>query len=526
MNTVSVQSGGAELQTGFGLPPIRRRAGGTAATGPRIAARTLRGKLPALCRPAGLFQHGQVDHLSRDWSAQTRKIGAWLQSLGLAKGDRVAVMMPNILQNPDRHLWHPARRSDGRERQSALYAARAGASAARFRRQGDLRARKFRPYRGAGARTTPMSAMSSSARSATCWAPRGTSSISSCARSRSSCRPGRSRGHQDFQAGAGRRRAAAAETGRALGASDIAFLQYTGGTTGIAKGAMLTHANLLANKQQLCSGWTPPIINKQRPEVLTFVCALPLYHIFALTVNSLMGMSLGAHNVLIANPRDIPAFVKELRQASLRYLPGPQHAVQRADEQSGFRQARPLALVLHAWRRHGGAAAGCRTLAEDDRRLDHRGLRPFRNLAGCQRQPLRHAEFTGTIGLPLPSTDIDIRDDDGNSLPLGEVGEICIRGPQVMAGYWQQPDETAKVMTADGFFRSGDMGFMDDARLYQDRRPQEGHDPRLRLQRLSQRDRGSGGDASGHPRRRRDRRCRTSIPARPSSSSSSGRIRP
>ena len=134
-------------------------------------------------------------------------------------------------------------------------------------------------------------------------------------------------------------------------------------------------------------------------------------------------------------------------------------------------------------------------------------------------------EFTGTIGLPLPSTEIAIRDDDGNDLPLGEVGEICIRGPQVMAGYWNRPDETAKVMTADGFFKSGDMGFMDAERLHQDRRPQEGHDPRFRLQRLSERTRGSRGRSIRACSKWRRSACRTSIPARCRSCSSSGRTR-
>lgn len=244
---------------------------------------------------------------------------------------------------------------------------------------------------------------------------------------------------------------------------DIAFLQYTGGTTGVSKGAVLTHANLLANRAQIEMWLNADFANKPKPEVLNFVCALPLYHIFALTVNSLMGIALGGNNYMIANPRDIPAFIKELSTFKPHIFPGLNTLFNAMMNNADFKKLdfSSLRFVL------GGGMAVQRPVAERWRELtgctitEGYGLSETSPVATVNR--LDAAEFSGTIGLPLPSTEISIRDDAGNNLPSGEVGEICIRGPQVMAGYWQRPDETAKVMTADGYFRSGDMGFMDEA---------------------------------------------------------------
>jgi long-chain acyl-CoA synthetase len=241
---------------------------------------------------------------------------------------------------------------------------------------------------------------------------------------------------------------------------DTAFLQYTGGTTGVSKGAVLTHANLLSNMEQI-KLWIEPIFHvRKRPEQLVFICALPLYHIFALTVNGLMGIALGGHNVLIANPRDIPAFVKELGKYRVHIFPGLNTLFNALMNNPDFAKLDLSGLLLTL----GGGMAVQRPVAERWQAMtgcaitEGYGLSETSPVATANR--FDRAEFTGTIGLPLPSTEIDIRDDAGNALPLGEVGEICIRGPQVMAGYWQRPDETAKVMTADGFFRSGDIGFM------------------------------------------------------------------
>ena len=247
-----------------------------------------------------------------------------------------------------------------------------------------------------------------------------------------------------------------------VGQDDVAFLQYTGGTTGVSKGATLLHRNILANVQQTELWLESAYTKRPRPERQIFVCPLPLYHIYALTVNAFMGMRLGAENILIANPRDIPAFVKELAKYPINVFPGLNTLFNALLNNEDFQKLdfKPLFLTF------GGGMAVQRTVAERWQKLtgiiisEGYGLSETSPVATTNRFDAE--AFTGTIGLPIPSTDIVIRDEDGKDLPLGEVGEICIRGPQVMAGYWNRPDETAKVMTADGFFKSGDMGFMDE----------------------------------------------------------------
>ncbi len=243
---------------------------------------------------------------------------------------------------------------------------------------------------------------------------------------------------------------------------DVAFLQYTGGTTGVSKGATLLHRNVLANVAQLALWVEDAYTVKPKPAHLTYVCALPLYHIFALTVNALMGMQQGAHNILIPNPRDIPGFVKELRKYSFNIFPGLNTLFNALLNNEDFRKLdfKPLILSL------GGGMAVQKGVADRWKALTGNHITEGYGLS--ETSPVATAnkcsspDFTGTIGLPIPSTEIAIRDDEGANLPLGEVGEICIKGPQVMAGYWNRPDETAKVMTRDGFFKSGDMGFMDE----------------------------------------------------------------
>ena len=242
---------------------------------------------------------------------------------------------------------------------------------------------------------------------------------------------------------------------------DVAFLQYTGGTTGVSKGATLLHRNVLANVAQNILWQETAFVKRPKPERSVFVCPLPLYHIYALTVNALMGMYQGAQNILIPNPRDIPAFVGELKKYPINVFPGLNTLFNALLNNEDFRKLDFKPLLPDLRRRHGRAEAGGRPLAASDRRDHLRRLWPVGDVARRNHQPLRRRRFPGTIGLPIPSTEIAIRDDDGNDLPLGEVGEICIRGPQVMAGYWNRPDETEKVMTKDGFFKSGDMGFMD-----------------------------------------------------------------
>ncbi|TGS12762.1 long-chain fatty acid--CoA ligase [Mesorhizobium sp. M2E.F.Ca.ET.209.01.1.1] len=247
-----------------------------------------------------------------------------------------------------------------------------------------------------------------------------------------------------------------------VSSDDIAFLQYTGGTTGVSKGAVLLHRNVLSNVAQNSLWVEDAYAVKPKPAHLNFICALPLYHIFALTVNALMGMQQGAQNVLIPNPRDIPGFVKELAKYPMHIFPGLNTLFNALLNNEEFRQLdfKPLILTL------GGGMAVQKGVAERWKALtgcpvsEGYGLSETSPVATANK--FSSSDFTGTIGLPLPSTEIAIRDDDGNNVPLGEVGEICIRGPQVMAGYWNRPDETAKVMTKDGFFKSGDMGFMDE----------------------------------------------------------------
>jgi len=267
--------------------------------------------------------------------------------------------------------------------------------------------------------------------------------------------PGHTRFNAALRIGAGRKFEPAK-----VGPDDLAFLQYTGGTTGVAKGAMLLHRNVVANVLQLEPWLDCAYKAKARPQNLTFVCALPLYHIFALTVNALMGMRLGAMNLLIPNPRDIPGFAKQLGQQPFHFFPGLNTLFNALLNSPDFRKLDFSSLKLTM----AGGMAVQRVVAERWRELT--GSTIVEGYGLSETSPVATAnlvaatEFSATIGLPIPSTEIAIRDDDGNDLPLGEVGEICIRGPQVMAGYWNRPDETAKVMTADGYFRSGDMGFM------------------------------------------------------------------
>ena len=243
---------------------------------------------------------------------------------------------------------------------------------------------------------------------------------------------------------------------------DIAFLQYTGGTTGVSKGAVLTNSNILSNVSQNSHWVRVAYLAKGRPENLNYVCALPLYHIFALTVNSLMGMEQGAHNILIPNPRDIPGFVAELAKHEVHVFPGLNTLFIALLNNEDFTKLDLSSLVLTL----GGGMAVQRSVAEEWQQLtgcciaEGYGLSETSPVATANR--FDATEFSGNIGLPLPSTDIAIRDDDDNDLPLGEVGEICIRGPQVMAGYWQRPEATAEAMTRDGFFKSGDLGFMNE----------------------------------------------------------------
>ncbi|MDB5909365.1 MAG: Long-chain fatty acid--CoA ligase, partial [Massilia sp.] len=243
--------------------------------------------------------------------------------------------------------------------------------------------------------------------------------------------------------------------------ADIAFLQYTGGTTGVSKGAMLTHRNVVANVLQ-SEAWSQPAMLKPPViEQMTIVCALPLYHIFALTACAMWGMRVGALNILIPNPRDIGGFIKELRKYKINSLPAVNTLYNALLNHPDFGSIDFSALKIA----NGGGMAVQQVVNDKWKAatgvciIEGYGLSETSPVATCNRADLTH--FTANIGLPVPSTDIAILDDDGNPVALGERGEIAIRGPQVMAGYWHRPDETAKVMTPDGYFKSGDVGVMD-----------------------------------------------------------------
>lgn len=240
------------------------------------------------------------------------------------------------------------------------------------------------------------------------------------------------------------------------GHDDVALLQYTGGTTGASKGAILTHGNLLANLLQAFE-WTEGIFEDGREVVVT---ALPLYHIFSLTVNCLLFTKLGGLNVLITNPRDLKGFVGELKKTNFTVMSGVNTLYNGLLNTPGFGQLDFSRLKFAI----GGGAPIQRAVAERWQDLTGRsliegyGLTEASPLVACN--PL-HSSYSGSIGLPMPSTEMVIRDDDNRDLPLGSIGEICVRGPQVMRGYWQHPQETEKVLTPDGWLRTGDIGVMD-----------------------------------------------------------------
>ncbi|MDP9158310.1 MAG: long-chain fatty acid--CoA ligase [Pseudomonadota bacterium] len=246
------------------------------------------------------------------------------------------------------------------------------------------------------------------------------------------------------------------------GPDDIAFLQYTGGTTGVAKGAMLLHRNLIANVLQ-SEVWLEPG-RRNRPDIDQFisVVALPLYHIFALTVCGFLTIRTGGMGILIPNPRDIPGTIKELKGFPINTFPAVNTLYNALLNNPEFAKLDFSKLIAA----NGGGMAVQEAVAKrwfeitGSPIIEGYGLSETSPCVTCN--PVTATEYTGTIGLPFPSTEISIRDDDDREVPLGQPGEVCIRGPQVMAGYWNRPDETAKVMTPDGFFKSGDVGVMDE----------------------------------------------------------------
>jgi long-chain acyl-CoA synthetase len=249
-----------------------------------------------------------------------------------------------------------------------------------------------------------------------------------------------------------------------VGPNDVAFLQYTGGTTGLSKGATLLHRNVIANLLQ-SEVWIQPGLNNPAkgppPDQLVWVCALPLYHIFALTACCLVGMRLGGMNILVPNPRDFPALIKQIRPYKVNIFPAVNTLFNGLAHDAEFRKLDFSSLRVSL----GGGTAVQEAVAKVWLEVTGCPICEAYGLSetspGVSANPTDIDTFTGSIGLPFPSTEIAILDDDGQPVPLGQAGEIAVRGPQVMAGYWQQPEETARVMTPDGFFKTGDIGIMD-----------------------------------------------------------------
>jgi long-chain acyl-CoA synthetase len=243
-----------------------------------------------------------------------------------------------------------------------------------------------------------------------------------------------------------------------VGQEDIAFLQYTGGTTGLSKGATLLHRNILANLEQ-SAAWLAPFLPDRQQVIIT---ALPLYHIFSLTANCLIMLKLGGCNVLITNPRDISGFVKELRKHQFTIFTGVNTLFNALLNHPQFSKLDFSALRCSL----GGGMAVQKGVADRWKQVTGCTLVEAYGLSETSPavciNPLDLKEYNGSIGLPVPSTEVVMRTDDLRDAAIGEPGEICVRGPQVMRGYWQCPDETAKVMTADGFFATGDIGVMDE----------------------------------------------------------------
>jgi len=247
-----------------------------------------------------------------------------------------------------------------------------------------------------------------------------------------------------------------------LDGEDLAVLQYTGGTTGVSKGAELLHRNLVANVLQSEAWNAPALKGVPAQEQLTFVCALPLYHIFAFTINMMLTLRMGGRSILIPNPRDLPAVLAELSKHRIHMFPAVNTLFNALAHHPDFSKVdwSHLVVSLGGGTAVQGAVAKLWLEKTGCPICEGYGLSETSPSASCNL--VTSQAYTGSVGVPIPNTEMKIIDDDGHEVPPGQPGEIAIRGPQVMAGYWQRPDETARVMTADGFFKSGDIGVMDE----------------------------------------------------------------
>ncbi|PRH33691.1 long-chain fatty acid--CoA ligase [Burkholderia gladioli] len=414
--------------------------------------RSYRDRAAFICMGKSL-SYGELD-------AMSRKLGAWFQSRGLARGARIAIMMPNVLQYPvaiaavlragytvvnvnplytPRELEHQLTDSGAEaivilENFAATLQAVIDKTAVKHvvvAAMGDLLGFKGLIVNYVVRKVKKM---------VPAW------QLKSFTRFNAALAEG---ARQTFAA-------------PKLGPDDVAFLQYTGGTTGVAKGATLLQRNIVANVLQ-SEEWHAPAYTKV-PGLSQYitVAALPLYHVFALTVCGFLTMRTGGTALLIPNPRDIGGMFKELKRYSVSTFPAVNTLYNAMLNHPDFGQLDFSKLAVA----NGGGMAIQESVAKrwyektGTPIVEGYGLSETSPVVSCN--PVTATEYTGTIGLPVSSTEISIRDDDGKEVPLGQPGEICIRGPQVMAGYWNRPDETAKVMMADGFFKSGDIGVMDE----------------------------------------------------------------
>ncbi len=405
---------------------------------------------PAYTNMGATITFGDLDRLSRDF-------GAWLQGKGLARGARVAVMMPNCLQYPVA-LFGILRAGFVVVNVNPLYTPRelehqlkdSGAEAI-------VILENFAHVLQAVVAKTPVKHVVIAAlgdllglkgllvnfvlRHVKKMVPRW--DIPGARRFNAALAEGRPNALKPMQ----------------VGHDDLAFLQYTGGTTGVSKGAMLLHRNILANLEQAMA-WIRPFMKENDPQVM--ITALPLYHILSLTANGLLMMKMGGCNVLITNPRDIPGFVKELSRHKFTMLTGVNTLFNALLNHPGFAGLDFSRLRVSL----GGGMAVQKPVADRWKKTTGCTLVEAYGLSETSPavtiNPLDLKDYNGSIGLPISSTELVLRGDDGREVPLGSPGEICVRGPQVMKGYWNSPAETAKVLGPDGFFATGDVGVIDE----------------------------------------------------------------
>jgi long-chain acyl-CoA synthetase len=407
--------------------------------------------LPAFSNLGTEMSFSDADRLSRDFAA-------YLQSLpDLELGDRVAVMLPNVLQYPvavfgilraglvvvnvnplytPRELEHQLTDSGAR---AIIVLENFAATAAEIVERTDVDTvivSKLGDHLPAVRRLLTNFVVKFVKRLVPKWR------MSGYVRYNAALAAGASRGYQNVS----------------LNSGDAAFLQYTGGTTGVAKGAVLTHRNMVANVLQ-SAAWSRPVIQGPGDIVVT---PLPLYHIFSLTVNLFCFVELGGLNLLITNPRDVPAFIKELKKTPFSYLTGVNTLFVALMQRPEFADVD----FIHLKACMGGGMAVQRAVSDDWQALTGVPITQGYGLTEASpvitANPLALGEFNGSVGLPLPSTEVGIFDDEDKPLAIGEAGEICARGPQIMAGYWQRPEPTAKIMFGDGWLRTGDVGRMDE----------------------------------------------------------------